>query len=64
MCIEKKEKKKKKKKERGMARQKWSGWIKWKINKVQGRMSRCWEMKLPLFSNDVQSDNEDVIGAS
>jgi hypothetical protein len=27
----------------------WEGWIKWKKNKVQGRMSRCWETKLSLF---------------
>jgi hypothetical protein len=46
MCVWKRERKKK---ERGMARKIWSGWIKWNINKVQGRMSRCWEMKLPLF---------------
>jgi hypothetical protein len=32
-----------------MARKIWSGWIKWKMNKVQGRMSRCWETKLSLF---------------
>jgi hypothetical protein len=40
-----KEKGKKKKKERGMVRKIWRGWIKWKINKVQG----CWETKLPFF---------------
>jgi hypothetical protein len=47
-----------------MSRKIWEGWIKWNKNKVQGRMSRCWETKLSLISNHVQSDNEDVIGAS
>jgi hypothetical protein len=28
----------------------WRGWIKWRINKVHGRGSRCcWETKLPFF---------------
>jgi hypothetical protein len=44
------EKKRKKKKERGMTRKIWRGWVKWRINKVQGRMSHCcWETKLPFF---------------
>jgi hypothetical protein len=47
---EKKEREKKKKKESGMARKIWRGWIKWRINKMQGRMSCCcWETKLPFF---------------
>jgi hypothetical protein len=60
MCMEKKERKKernfymwmkeeKEKEKDEVAMKIWEGWIKWKKNKVQGMMSRCWETKLPLF---------------
>jgi hypothetical protein len=55
MCMKKNRKKwKQEKKRRKRKKEEWQeryeeGWIKWKINKVQGRMSRCWETKLPLF---------------
>jgi hypothetical protein len=42
-------KEKEEKEKRGVARKIWEGWIKWKKNKVQGRMSRCWETKHSLF---------------
>jgi hypothetical protein len=44
-----KKKKREEKEKRGMAEKIWEGWIKWKKNKVQGRMLRCWETKLSLF---------------
>jgi hypothetical protein len=57
------EKEKEEKERRGVARRIWEGWIKWKKNKVQG--GRIVERRnFHSFSNHVQSDNEDVIGAS